>query len=125
LQPIALVFADGDVPNPDERREGWVNSIQIRSGVLSKDEMEALGGPSAAGIPILIASIPKPRLTTSISATALTITVTSGQAPFTLQRRADLNPGTTWQDVGVISGNSVTISNVFTGAQGYYRVSGQ
>ena len=125
LLPTAILFADGDVPNPDERREWWVNSIQIRSGALSKGEMEALGGPSAAGIPILIAAVPKPTLTASRTANALTITVTAGQGPFTLQHRADLNPGTTWQDVGAISGNSITISNAFTGAQGYYRVSGQ
>src|SRR5206468_11564195 len=114
LQPTAILFADGDVPNPDERREWWVNSIQIRAGVLSKDEMVALGGPSAAGIPILITTSPKPILSTSVSANALTITVTGGQGPFTLQQRADLNAGTAWQDVGAITGSSVTISNAFT-----------
>ena len=87
--------------------------------------MQALGGPSAAGIPILIAAISKPTLTASRSANDLTITVTGGQGSFTLQQRADVNPGSTWQDVGVISGNSVTITNAFTGAQGYYRVSAQ
>jgi len=55
----------------------------------------------------------------------LTIGLTGGQSPFTLQRRADLNPGTAWQDVGPVSGNNVTISNAFAGAQGYYRVRGQ
>jgi hypothetical protein len=64
-------------------------------------------------------------LTTSHSANDLTITVTGGQGPFTLERRADLDPGTAWQDQGVIIGNSVTISNAFVGAPGYYRVSGQ
>src|SRR6058998_190587 len=72
LLPTAILFADGDVPNPDERREWWVNSIQIRSGALSKDELQALGGPSASGIPILIAVTPKPTLTTSLTANALT-----------------------------------------------------
>src|SRR6185369_15115200 len=51
LQPTAILFADGDVPNPDERREWWVNSIQIRSGKLSDAEMVALGGPASDGIP--------------------------------------------------------------------------
>jgi hypothetical protein len=64
-------------------------------------------------------------LTISHSSDTLTITVTGGQGPFTLQRSADLNTGTTWQDAGAISGNSVTISNAFTGTQGYYRVGGQ
>jgi hypothetical protein len=125
LQPTAILFADGDVPNPDERREWWVNCIQIRSGALSKEEMQALGGPSAAGIPILIATVPKPTLTISRTADTLTITVTGGQGPYTLQRRADLNTFGLWLDLGAISGNSVTISNAFTGTQGYYRVSGQ
>ena len=51
LLPTAILFADGDVPNPDERREWWVNSIQIRAGKLSDAEMVALGGPTAEGIP--------------------------------------------------------------------------
>jgi hypothetical protein len=42
-----------------------------------------------------------------------------------LQRRADFNPATQWQDVGAVSGNIVTISNAFSGAQGYYRIRGQ
>ena len=49
LKPTAILFGDGD---QDERRKMWVNSIQIRAGALSKPELESLGGPSAAGIPI-------------------------------------------------------------------------
>jgi hypothetical protein len=49
LQPTAILFADGD---QDERREMWVNSIQIRSGKLSDAQIAALGGPSASGLPI-------------------------------------------------------------------------
>ena len=48
LLPTVLLFGDGD---QDERRAMWVNSIQFRSGALSKAEMAALGGPSASGIP--------------------------------------------------------------------------
>ncbi|TMP97587.1 MAG: hypothetical protein E6L09_12965 [Verrucomicrobia bacterium] len=50
---------------------------------------------------------------------------TGPQAPFTLQRRADLNPVTAWQDAGPINGTGVTIPNAFSGAQGFYRVQGQ
>ncbi len=49
LQPTALLFADGD---QDERREMWVSSIQVRAGKLTDAQIVALGGPSAAGIPI-------------------------------------------------------------------------
>jgi hypothetical protein len=48
LQATAVLFGDGD---QDERREMFVNSIQIRSGKLSDAECFVLGGPSAAGIP--------------------------------------------------------------------------
>jgi hypothetical protein len=57
LLPTAILFGDGD---QDERRIMWVNSVQIRNGALSKPEMEALGGPSAGGIPVSIAVPPAP-----------------------------------------------------------------
>ena len=53
MAPTAILFGDGD---QDERREMFVNSIQIRSGKLSDAECFALGGPSAAGIPANIPS---------------------------------------------------------------------
>ena len=51
LQSTAVLFGDGD---QDERREMWVNSVQIRAGKLSDAEAAALGGPSATGIPQVI-----------------------------------------------------------------------
>ena len=48
LQATAILFGDGD---QDERREMFVNSIQIRSGKLSDAECFSLGSPTAAGIP--------------------------------------------------------------------------
>jgi hypothetical protein len=53
LQPTAILFGDGD---QDERREMFVNSIQVRSGKLSDAECFALGGPSASGIPAIVPS---------------------------------------------------------------------
>jgi hypothetical protein len=55
LLPTAVLFADGD---QDERREWWVNAVQIRAGALSKVEIESLGGPSAAGIPVVLSVAP-------------------------------------------------------------------
>ena len=74
LQPTAVLFGDGD---QDERREIWVNSIQIRSGKLSDAELAALGGPTARGIPVAIpgAISNAPTLTLSRSANQLTITL--------------------------------------------------
>jgi hypothetical protein len=56
----------------------------------------------------------------------LIINWTGGQGPFTLQRRADLDAATAWQDVGgAISGNTATVNTAFSGVQGYYRIKGQ
>jgi len=66
------------------------------------------------------------QMTHSRSGADLAINWTGGQGPFTLQRRADLNAATVWQDVGgTISGNTVTVNNAFTGLQGFYRIKGQ
>jgi len=51
LAPTAVLFGDGD---QDERRIFWVDSIQIRSGALSKAELAALGPASGTGIPVAI-----------------------------------------------------------------------
>ncbi len=53
LLPYAVLFGDGD---HDERRDMFVNSIQIRAGKLSDAELYALGGPTADGIPQVIPS---------------------------------------------------------------------
>ena len=49
LQPTAILFGDGD---QDERREMWVDSIQIRAGKLSDDEMIAMAGPQGTSPPV-------------------------------------------------------------------------
>ena len=49
LSPEVFLFGDGD---DNERSEAYVNSIQIRAGTLSDEEVAALGGPSADGIPL-------------------------------------------------------------------------
>jgi hypothetical protein len=50
----AELFNDDDA----EGAVGYVNSIQLRNVALSSPQMQALGGPSAAGIPQQIPSIP-------------------------------------------------------------------
>ena len=57
LAPTAILFADGD---QDERREMWVSSVQIRAGALSAPELEALGAPTAAGIPLALINVAVP-----------------------------------------------------------------
>src|SRR6185436_16644255 len=48
LPPEFFMFGDGD---DDERSECYINSLQIRQGALTDEEVAALGGPSAEGIP--------------------------------------------------------------------------
>jgi len=125
LPPEFFMFGDGD---NNERTDCYVNSLQIRQGALTDDDVAALGAASAFGIPAPAAGAAAPppaeppQLQVGRVGNDLTISVTGGQRTLTLQRRADLNPATQWQDVSTITGNSVTIPSAFTGAQGYYRV---
>lgn len=48
LLPTALLFADEN----NETQAGFVNSIQIRSDAMLPADIAALGGPTAAGIPL-------------------------------------------------------------------------
>ena len=111
----------------------WISRVRERGEpplAVFKQRVFALGGASDSGIPAPAAGAATPlpvppRVQVSYTATDLTVTLTGGRGPFTLQRRADLNPGTQWQDAGALSGNSITITNAITGAQGYYRIRGQ
>lgn len=48
LETAALLFADEN----QENAAGCVNSVQLRASALAADEIAALGGPQASGIPI-------------------------------------------------------------------------
>ncbi|MEI2726069.1 MAG: metallophosphoesterase [Verrucomicrobiota bacterium] len=48
LEPTALLFADED----NEAQMGFVNSVQIRSEAMLDGDVAALGGATAAGIPM-------------------------------------------------------------------------
>jgi hypothetical protein len=84
-----LLFTDED----NETAAGYVNSIQLRDRALTTADMIALGGPSAAGIPLII---PVLDLAISVSPTNLvdaegmastcfTATITAGSGPYTYQ----------------------------------------
>ncbi|MFN0066775.1 MAG: hypothetical protein ACKVYV_03975 [Limisphaerales bacterium] len=119
MGPQAILFADGD---EDERREWWVSDVQVRSGALSKPEIEALGGPSAAGIPIVIAAEPPaaapPELGISRSGSNVTLSWPAGVTGFTLEGTAALPGG--WSAVPGVVNNSVTVP-AGTGTQ-YFRL---
>jgi hypothetical protein len=120
LQPTAVLFGDGD---QDERREMWVNAIQIREGRLSNAEIEALGGPTATGIPIVIegvaAPVEPPVLQIARNANgSITLSWTS-TAVFVLESKERLTDAT-WTEVPGVTGNSVTLTPAT--ATAFYRL---
>jgi hypothetical protein len=118
LQPTAILFGDGD---QDERREMWVNSIQIRAGKLSDADLTALGAPTAQGIPIAIVSstVPSPTLTVTRNANGTITIAWQAEAAFILQTSA-LLPATTWTEVPGVVNNSVTLTP--NQAAAYFRL---
>ena len=57
-QHTVLLFADGD--GDDHDQTNYVDSIQVSVGKRSDAYMEALGGPSGAGIPVYVATAEVP-----------------------------------------------------------------
>jgi hypothetical protein len=112
LAPLAILFADGDVDGGNgERREMWVNSIQIRSGKLSDAELESLGGPTPGGIPILLSGTPvdPPSLTiANEGAGGLRISWPAAVTGFSLERKTSLSTGA-WEPVTGVTANSVIV----------------
>jgi len=121
LQPTAILFADGD---QDERREMWVNSIQIRAGKLSDAELASLGAPTAGGIPVALSVAPPPAPPTlGVSKSGQSVTITwadPDSVGFTLQTSSTLLSGS-WTTVPGVVNNSVTIT-VGTTGQAFYRL---
>ncbi len=108
MAPTAVLFADGDA---DERREWWVSAVQIRAGALSKAEIESMGGPSAAGIPIVLSVAPPaapPVLSVALGEGNVTVSWPADATGVTLESSPTLvNPA--WTPVGGVTGNSATI----------------
>ncbi|MBI4324082.1 MAG: hypothetical protein HY674_02340 [Chloroflexi bacterium] len=126
LRDFAILFADGD---QDERRVWYVNSVQIRSGKLSDNELARLGGPDAAGIPLLVPDaivMPPAPIEISeigIAGPSVTIKWTGGRGPFQLQKKVNLNDP--WVDVGGTVDTGEATDTTATEATGFYRVRGQ
>jgi len=118
-QPTVLLFADGD---GDDRAPCAVKSIQVSAGKLSDAAMEALGGPSPYGIPVVIprtvAVQPVP-ITTAVSGNKLTLSWPAAATGFTLQSTLSLG-SPNWQVVSGVVNNSVTVPMSGTGA--FYRL---
>lgn len=95
------LFSDDD----NEVNTFYVNSIQILDGKLADDEIAALGGPSADGIPRAVQS---PRLAILQTASTLTISWPTNATGFFLEGTdALLSP--VWTRVTPVTNNAVTV----------------
>ncbi|MCL4178544.1 MAG: hypothetical protein KJ072_12485 [Verrucomicrobia bacterium] len=119
LLPTAVLFGDGD---EDERREWWVNAVQIRAGRLSNAEIESLGGPSADGIPVVLTVQPPPTPPTisfALVGSSLTLSWPADATGYTLTSAPAL-PASSWTPVPGVTGNSVTLNTTEPGQ--YFRL---
>jgi hypothetical protein len=111
-QHTMLLFADGD--GDDHDATVYVNSIQISRGKLSDAQMEALGGPSANGIPVVVVggSTPIPATLSLVkSGNSITISWPKAATGYTLQSTSTLLTPS-WQAVSGVDyvNNTVTLA---------------
>jgi len=106
LQPTAILFGDGD---QDERRVMWVDSIQIRSGALSKAELTALGPSSGTGIPVFIQAEIGPAIHYGRCGNVLVLTWPLSSTGYTLESSTTLATGS-WTPVPGVANNSISLT---------------
>jgi len=117
MQSQAVLFGDGD---QDERRDMWVNSIQVRVGKLSDAELTALGAPTGDPLPVSIAvsaPVVRPTLTVSRDANGALVLTWTGGAGFVLESKSALDAAT-W--TAVPGGSPATIAPAQAAA--FYRL---
>ena len=106
MAATANLFRDGD---QDERRVMYVNSVQIRSTPLSAADLAALGGPSAAGLPVTVPGDATPRLSVSKIGNRLLILWDTNAQGWTLESTDDLNSDF-WLPVNGATSNSAVVT---------------
>lgn len=118
LNPFAILFADGD---QDERRVWYVNSIQIHSRKLTDAELEALGAPTADGLPTNgdTPEPDEPSLVFAVQGGSLQISWAGELSGFTLEA-ADSLSSPTWTPVPGVANNSVTVP--MSGTARFFRL---
>ncbi|GEM_PF-2026857 len=113
-------FADNDGDN----RPGYISSLQVRNVALTSLEAAALGGPTAAGIPLVIDTS---GIAPFISVQPVNTTVTPGQ---TLTLSVNVQSGTSvtyqWKrnnvNIAAATGATYTIDTILAGEGGDYTV---
>lgn len=112
LGPTARLFADDD----NEVNTFYVNSIQVRDGKMTDDEIAALGAPTADGIPLPTQGV---SLAYTRTGNSLQISWPASATGFVLERTATLqNPA--WKPVPGVANNMVTIT--LGGTSQFYRL---
>ena len=108
-QHTVLLFADGD--GDDHDTTVYVKSIQVSNGKLSDADMEALGGPSSAGIPVVapVSTVTPVAISLVRNGSSITLSWPATASGWTLQSAPSLiNPS--WQTVSGVVNNSVTVT---------------
>ncbi len=116
LLPTAVLFADGD---QDERRLWWVNSVQIRAGALTGEQLAALGGPDAAGIPLTVPDATPPVLGFGRGQSSFIVYWPPDVTGWNLEASANL---TTWVPITNIENNSAIFAMTAPITPTYFRL---
>jgi hypothetical protein len=116
LQPTAILFGDGD---QDERRQWWVNSIQIREGAMTGDQLASLGKAQAAGIPLTLPDQSVPELHFGRGQGSFLVEWRKDVTGWALQASPDL---VTWTAVTGVTNNAALIATSPAAPRWYYRL---
>ena len=116
LQPTAILFGDGD---QDERRQWWVNSIQIREGAMTGDQLASLGKAQAAGIPLTLPDQSVPELHFGRGQGSFLVEWRKDVTGWALQASPDL---VTWTAVTGVTNNAALIATSPAALRWYYRL---
>jgi hypothetical protein len=117
-QHTVLLFADGD---GDDRATTYVRSIQVSSTKLSDAQLVALGGPSADGIPVAVASATTQPVSITITVSGSNVTLTWPTAGYTLQSTPTLS-SPAWQSVAGANNTQTSFTTTLgTGSQ-FFRL---
>ncbi len=111
LLPELFLFNEGDA---NQTGGAILNAIQIREGKMTAEEIAALGGPSAAGIPSVGATVEPPvtppKLNFSRSGLNLTLSWDQSATGFALESADRVGSGATWTSVSGVANNSVAVA---------------
>lgn len=110
-------------PSGSYTHELLLNSFMFTDRAMSAEELKALGGPSATGIPADITITEPLKLTISMQAATVVLSWSGGAGPYQLQRTASLaNPS--WENAGPPT-TANTFSETVGSVAAFYRVLGQ